>query len=111
VVIGRGRLLADVPMTSLLAGSGSAVVLRSTELPRLLPALDRAGGEVLTISGDRAELRGIDNVAVAEAALRLGVTVHELYRKERTLEQAFMELTHDERQFTGALDNRQEVLS
>jgi ABC-2 type transport system ATP-binding protein len=111
VVIGRGRLLADVPITSLLAGSGTAVVLRSPELSRLLPALDGAGGEVVAISGDRAELRGVDNVTVAEAALRLGVTVHELYRKQRTLEQAFMELTHDERQFTGALDNPQEAAS
>ena len=111
IVIGRGRLLADLPIGELLAENEPAVVIRSPELPRLLPVIADAGGLITEHHVDQVQVQGVDNVAIATAAAQLGIPIHELYRKERSLEQAFMELTHAERQFPGALDDRQEVTS
>jgi hypothetical protein len=51
VVLGRGRLLADVPMAELL-GAHVAVRVRSPEAPLLASAVQRAGARVeLEIDG------------------------------------------------------------
>jgi ABC-2 type transport system ATP-binding protein len=53
VVLGRGRLLADVPMEDLL-GAHAAVRVRSPQAPLLASALQRAGGTVeLQIDGSQ----------------------------------------------------------
>ncbi|GAA3487889.1 ABC transporter ATP-binding protein [Streptomyces cremeus] len=93
VVIGRGRLLADLPMADLLARGASAPVhvrtADSGELQRLAGALRNAD-----VTGDTALVaRGTTASAVGDLAHRLGVRVHELRTLTPSLEQVYMELT------------------
>ncbi|MFJ2738809.1 ABC transporter ATP-binding protein [Streptomyces sp. NPDC087440] len=95
VVIGKGRLLADLPMADLLARSTSASVRVRTadpaELHRLAAELR---GVDLDLQGETALIaRGTTASAVGDLAHHLGVRLHELHSVTPSLEQAYMELT------------------
>jgi ABC-2 type transport system ATP-binding protein len=95
VVLGRGRLLADLPMADLL-GAHSAVRVRSPEAPLLATALRRAGGGVeLEIDG-ALRVENLDTEDVGEIAFDIGVRLHELSRVTASLEAVYLELTGGE---------------
>ena len=95
VVLGRGRLLADVPMADLL-GAHSAVRVRSPQAPVLAAALQRAGAVIeLQIDGS-LRVEGLDPDQVGDVAFLAGVRVHELTRVTASLEAAYLALTGDE---------------
>jgi ABC-2 type transport system ATP-binding protein len=95
VVLGRGRLLADVPMTDLL-GAHSAVRVRSPQAPLLAAALQRAGATIeLQIDGS-LRVEGLDTDQVGDVAFLSGVRVHELTQVTASLEAAYLALTGDE---------------
>jgi ABC-2 type transport system ATP-binding protein len=95
VVLGRGRLLADVPMEDLL-GAHAAVGVRSPQAPFLASALQRAGGTVeLQIDGSQ-RVDGLDVAMVGDIAFATGVRVHELARVTVSLEAAYLSLTGDD---------------
>jgi ABC-2 type transport system ATP-binding protein len=96
VIIGRGRLIADVTAAELQEKTTeSSVRVRTPEPVRLrgLLAADGAtvtgdGSEVLDVAGTTAE-------AIGGAAARAGIALYELTPHRATLEEIFMELTHD----------------
>jgi ABC-2 type transport system ATP-binding protein len=95
VVLGRGRLLADVPMEELL-GAHSAVRVRTPQGPTLADALRRAGGRVeLEIDG-ALRIEGLDLTEVGDVAFVADVRVHELSRVTASLEAAYLALTDDD---------------
>jgi ABC-2 type transport system ATP-binding protein len=95
VVLGRGRLLADVPMEDLL-GAHAAVRVRTPQAPLLAAALQRAGGTVeLQIDG-ALRVDGLDVAMVGDIAFATGVRVHELARVTASLEAAYLALTGDD---------------
>jgi ABC-2 type transport system ATP-binding protein len=95
VVLGRGRLLADVPMDELL-GAHSAVRVRTPQGPTLADAVRRAGGRVeLEIDG-ALRVEGLDLVAVGDVAFIADVRLHELSRVTASLEAAYLALTGDD---------------
>jgi ABC-2 type transport system ATP-binding protein len=95
VVLGRGRLLADVPMAELL-GKHSAVRVRTPQGPMLADALRRAGGRVeLQIDG-ALKVEGLDLVEVGDVAFVADVRLHELSRVTASLEAAYLALTDDD---------------
>jgi ABC-2 type transport system ATP-binding protein len=95
VVLGRGRLLADVPMDELL-GAHSAVRVRTPQGPVLAAALRQAGGRVeLEIDG-ALRVEGLDLVAVGDVAFIADVRLHELSRVTASLEAAYLALTGDD---------------
>ncbi|RBY94992.1 ABC transporter ATP-binding protein [Blastococcus sp. TBT05-19] len=101
VVLGCGRLLADVPMADLL-GAHSAVRVRSPQAPVLASALQRAGGRVeLEIDG-ALRVEGLDCDQVGDVAFLAGVRVHELGRVTASLEAAYLELTGDDVEYRAA---------
>jgi ABC-2 type transport system ATP-binding protein len=101
VVLGRGRLLADVPMAELL-GRHSAVRVRSPEGPLLASALRRAGGRVeLEIDG-ALRVEGLDAVEVGDVAYVSDVRLHELTTVTASLEAAYLALTGDEVEYRAA---------
>ncbi|MFF2543825.1 ABC transporter ATP-binding protein [Kitasatospora sp. NPDC058063] len=96
VVIGRGRLLADLPMPEFIRrNSRSAVRLRTPEPERLLDVLTEAGlrpepgpdGSYEVVNGDIARL--------GELFAGHGVVLHELSPQQASLEEAFMQMTAD----------------
>jgi ABC-2 type transport system ATP-binding protein len=92
VVLGRGRLLADVPMEELL-GEHSAVRVRTPQGPMLADALRRAGGRVeLEIDG-ALRVEGLALTEVGDVAFLADVRLHELSRVTASLEAAYLALT------------------
>ena len=112
VIIGRGRLIAQVPVAELLAQSSQRYVrVRSPELDKLRAALDEHGAltapdehGALTAPEDGAlNVRGMDEVAIGDLAASIPVTLHELAPQSASLEEAFMELTEESVEYRGAL--------
>jgi ABC-2 type transport system ATP-binding protein len=92
VVLGRGRLLADVPMEELL-GAQSAVRVRTPQAPMLADALRRAGAQVeLEIDG-ALRVEGLGLPDVGDVAFVADVRLHELSRVTASLEAAYLALT------------------
>jgi ABC-2 type transport system ATP-binding protein len=95
VVLGRGRLLADVPIGELL-GAQAVVRVRTPAVRLLAAALVRSGGEVSVDDDGALRVRGLDAAAVGEVAFAAGVPLHELTRVTASLEAAYLALTHDD---------------
>jgi ABC-2 type transport system ATP-binding protein len=107
LVIGRGRLLADMPMSEFRAlGPGTHVRVVSPEPDRLGAALVQAGATLSTEPDGALHVVGIDNVTVAEVAARTGVLVHELTPQRASLEATFMEMTYDSVEYRAELGGR-----
>src|SRR3712207_527105 len=87
VVLGRGRLLADVPMADLL-GSHSAVRVRSPQASLLARALERAGAGVDFENDGALWVEGLDVVGVGDVAYLSGLRVHELTQINASLERS-----------------------
>jgi ABC-2 type transport system ATP-binding protein len=92
VVLGRGRLLADVPMADLL-GAHATVRVRSPEAPLLSVALRQAGGLVSLELDGALRVEGLDAERVGDVAFAARARVHELTRVVASLEAAYLELT------------------
>ena len=109
VVVGRGRLIADVPTAQFIDGAGGGSVRvrspRATELTALL-----AGEDVSIESSDPGllDVRGLDAAAIGDRAAAAGIALHELTVVRPSLEDVFMALTRDEREYS-ADDENQEV--
>jgi ABC-2 type transport system ATP-binding protein len=92
VVLGRGRLLADVSMADLL-GAHAAVRVRSPEAPLLSVALREAGAEVSLELDGALRVEGMDAEQVGDVAFAARARVHELTRVVASLEAAYLALT------------------
>jgi ABC-2 type transport system ATP-binding protein len=102
VVIGRGRLISEMPVAEFIAcNSRQFVRVRTATMPErniLISALDDAGATVSDDDGS-ISVTGIDAAQIGELAASLGVTLHELSPQLASLEDAFMELTRDSVEF------------
>jgi ABC-2 type transport system ATP-binding protein len=101
VVLGRGRLLADVPMDDLL-GAHAAVRVRTPQAPLLAAALRRAGARVELEVDGALRVDGFGPAEVGDVAFATGVRVHELTRLTASLEDAYLELTGDDVEYRAA---------
>ncbi|WP_298805129.1 ABC transporter ATP-binding protein [uncultured Pseudokineococcus sp.] len=101
VVVGRGRLLADTSVTELTARTqDAAVTVRSPQAARLAVLLRGVGARSATTGdADRLEVHGATAAQVGEVAGRHGVVLHELHARTSTLEEAYMALTRDSREY------------
>lgn len=101
VVIGRGRLLANGPVSDFVGASGlGSVEVRSPDAVLLVPALERLGASVEP-AGDALVVRGADAEAIGDAAHAAGARLHQLTTQQATLEEAFLEATGLEEEFRG----------
>jgi ABC-2 type transport system ATP-binding protein len=101
VVIGRGRLVADVTVEELLRGGRSSRVRVRTPAPEVLAAALR-GRAVVERTGDRElEIEGLTGAEVGDRALSLGVPVHHLSDVEHSLEAAYLRLTEGDVEYHG----------
>jgi ABC-2 type transport system ATP-binding protein len=96
VVIGRGRLIADLPVEELTArASRSQVRVRTPDAAALAALLVGPGVTVDATTRDRLDVTGLASDAVGELARRHGLPLYELTPVRASLEDAFMELTRD----------------
>jgi ABC-2 type transport system ATP-binding protein len=103
VIIGKGRLIAQVSVADLLAQSSQRYVrVRSPELERFRTVLDEQGAQT-TLEDGALSVHGMDEVAIGDLAASLPVTLHELSPQSASLEEAFMELTEESIEYHGTL--------
>ncbi len=95
IVIGRGRLLADMSTSEFIAKNSEARTrVRSPQGEQLAAELGRHGGRVTQLDGF-LEVEGMSTDQVGDVAAAQGLTVHELFTQRSSLEEAFMEMTRD----------------
>jgi ABC-2 type transport system ATP-binding protein len=97
IVLGRGRIIADAPVSEILAAATGTVVRVRTpqpdELSRLITSAD------VTVTGEEPGLLkvvGLESPQIGEAAARAGIVLHELTPIGASLEEAYLALTHDD---------------
>jgi ABC-2 type transport system ATP-binding protein len=96
IVIGKGRLLADISVSELLASATDGrVELRTPDLPAAMTVLANAGATPVSSGPDRIEVSGIAPAKVAELLVESGVRLEELVPGRVTLEEAYFSLTRD----------------
>jgi ABC-2 type transport system ATP-binding protein len=96
IVIGRGRLLSAGALAEFIAqASDRSVRVRSPQAVALRDLL--LGGDVTVTSRETGvlEVGGLEPAEIGERAAAAGLVLHELALQEPSLEEAFMELTHD----------------
>jgi len=95
IVIGRGRLIADIGTAEFIAGgSSNHVRVRSPQQAELAAALRADGIGASEVDG-YLELRGTSCAHVGDLAAANRITIHELFQERASLEEAFMELTRE----------------
>ncbi|CAL9513903.1 Bacitracin transport ATP-binding protein BcrA [Streptomyces sp. enrichment culture] len=103
VVLGRGRLLADIPMRDFIEQHSRPRVRVRTSDPGRLRAALLARGHTVTEGGDgRWVVDGATAEQIGATAAREGVPVLELTDERASLEQAYFALTAAEAEFTAA---------
>lgn len=97
IVIGRGRIIADAPIETIIDGQSTARVRVRTEQPdELLAGLAADGATTMRRDADLLEIGNVDARRIAEVALRDRILVTELTALQVSLEDAYMRLTQDE---------------
>ncbi|MGN6126625.1 MAG: ABC transporter ATP-binding protein [Humibacter sp.] len=97
IVLGRGRVLADAPISDVIAGATRRLVrVRTPRAQELTAAL--AGPDVTVTSYDDGalEVSGLDASRIGDIAAASGLALHELTPLNASLEDAYLELTQDE---------------
>ncbi|HMC08108.1 MAG TPA: ABC transporter ATP-binding protein [Actinomycetota bacterium] len=95
VVIGRGSLVAELSMAELEARAPRLVRVRSPEPERLAGVLHEAGMAVNPRGDGSLSVTAADAGTIADKAAAAGIVLHELTPEHASLEDVFMELTHD----------------
>ncbi|GAA3443285.1 multidrug ABC transporter ATP-binding protein [Planomonospora venezuelensis] len=97
VIIGKGKLIADIGIGEFLR-QGSNVLVRADDQDRLVPRLVEAGGSIQQGTDGSFIVTGLDTRQIGKIALDVGVVLTEL-TPQRSLEQAYMGLTRDSVEF------------
>ena len=96
VVVGRGKVIADTSVRDLLArASGDRVELRTSARGEAMRVLARAGAKVTPSGPDTVTISGLPAERVVTLLGASAVPFSEVAAHRATLEEAYMELTHD----------------
>jgi ABC-2 type transport system ATP-binding protein len=96
IVIGRGRLIADMPMTEFVdRASSDHVFVRSPQAEQLRHLLAGPGVIVTSAAAGQLDVVGLTSDHIGDVAAANAIAVHELTPQQASLEEAFMALTRD----------------
>jgi ABC-2 type transport system ATP-binding protein len=94
IVIGKGRLLADVAVDELIAAaSGDRVSIKTPDATAAMTVLANGGATVISNGRDRIAVQGMPAVRVSELLVSHQVRLEELVSSRVTLEEAYFQLT------------------
>jgi ABC-2 type transport system ATP-binding protein len=102
IIVGRGRLVADMSVTDLVNQSASSVRVRSPQTPALRSLLTGDGVTVTTEPDGALDVIGLTPDEIGTRAAAGAITLYELALQRASLEEAFMDLTHDAVEFHGS---------
>ncbi len=96
IVIGKGRLLADISVDELLANATDGrVEIRTPDVAAAMTVLANAGATAISSGRDRVSVQGMAPAQVAELLAGSRVRLEELVSGRATLEEAYFSLTRD----------------
>ncbi len=102
IVVGRGRLIADLSVEDLVRrASGSSVRVRSPQSARLRDLLAGPNVTVRTTAPGLLVVEGTTPECVGDLARDHAIAIHELVIEHASLEEAFMQLTSDAVEYRG----------
>jgi ABC-2 type transport system ATP-binding protein len=97
IVIGRGKIIADAPIETIIAGAQQAKVrVRTADVTRLAQLLSGTGVQVESNENETLEVIGLDSRRIAQLAMENNVLVYELTPLTTSLEEAYFDLTKDD---------------
>jgi ABC-2 type transport system ATP-binding protein len=102
IVIGRGRLIADLPVADLIRNASANVVrVRTPQASELRALLTRDGVTVTSSEFGTFDVAGLTSEQIGQLALDHRILLHELTPQQASLEQAYMDMTQDSLEFTA----------
>ena len=100
VVVGRGRVIADTTVADLIAAaSGDRVTVRTTAPAPAMTALASAGAEVTATGSGVLKVSDLSSERVVAILTSHAIPFSEVTAHRATLEQAYLELTHESVEF------------
>jgi ABC-2 type transport system ATP-binding protein len=104
IVIGRGRLIADTDVNEFISGASKrAVLVRTPQATELEEALAGPGVTISVVEPGALEVMGMTAEQIGDTAADRGLRLHELTPQQASLEEAFMELTRDDQEYSASL--------
>ncbi|MFI1411820.1 ATP-binding cassette domain-containing protein [Streptomyces sp. NPDC020707] len=104
VVVGRGKVVADMSVRELLASmSQGRVTLRTSALNQAMTVLARSGATVSSTGADTVSVTGLPAENVVSLLSQNAVPFSEISEHRASLEEAYMELTRDAVQYRGVV--------
>jgi ABC-2 type transport system ATP-binding protein len=96
IVVGRGRLIADMPVQDLIDSAASDVVIvRTPDADSLRRALLNANAAVLDGESGSLKVTGLSAAQIGELAYQRQIPLYELSPQQASLEEAYMKMTQD----------------
>jgi ABC-2 type transport system ATP-binding protein len=100
VVVGRGRLVADISVRELLAAaSGDRVMVRTGRRAEAMTVLANAGATVAATDREVVTVSGLPAERIVALLTERGLAFSEVAAHRASLEEAYMELTRDRVEF------------
>jgi ABC-2 type transport system ATP-binding protein len=96
IVVGRGRLIADAPVSEFIdRAARNTVRVRSPQAVDLYDLLTGPGVTITSVGRGVLEVAGVPADEIGDRAALHNITLHELSPQQPSLEEAFMALTQD----------------
>lgn len=106
IVIGKGRLLADLPVEELIATvSDGRVSITTPDVAAAMTVLANAGATPVSNSHSQLIVRGLAASQVSQLLASNGIVLEQLVLKRATLEEAYFQLTRDAGEYAGKADH------
>jgi ABC-2 type transport system ATP-binding protein len=96
LIINRGRLVTESPLTQLTARAGGSVRIRTPEPDRLRAALEQEQIQTSSTNEHALLAHGTSSDRVGQIAFAAGVPLYELVAESSSLEDVFLQLTTQE---------------
>jgi ABC-2 type transport system ATP-binding protein len=102
IVVGRGRLIADLSVDELTSrASRDLVSVRTPGAAKLRDLLAADGVRITSHGDDRLEVAGLTSERIGLVAAEAAIPLIELVPQQASLEEAFMEITRDSVEFVN----------
>jgi ABC-2 type transport system ATP-binding protein len=102
VVIGRGRLIAEMPVTEFIAQSSQQFVrVRTVQRDEFRQAMQSNGAIAVEEEDGALSVTGLSAEEIGDIAFVRRLPLHELSPQLASLEEAFMEMTQDSVEYRG----------
>ncbi len=110
LVIGRGHLVADMPMAEMMQRSAhSHVKIVSLRAHDLIPHLEAKGALVTNGTPNELTVTGLEASAIGAIAFEQGIPLNELSTQRASLEDAFMEMTRESVEYRAGSGRSRDV--